>query len=347
MVVIRQSEFVLLAYSPLRVGLVIKEAIAAGVAICLAGLFSALPVLAQTYPAKPVRLITPFPPGGGTDVVARIVGAKLAELLGQPVVTENKAGAGGSLGTELAARAAPDGYTLVLGSTATHAVNPSLYSNVGYDPVADFIAVSSVATTPLLLVVNPQVPATTVPELIALAKAKAASAPLNFASAGSGSAQHLGGELFKTMTGTAITHIPYKGAGPAMSDLLGGHVAMAFDTMPSALPQVRADKLRALGISSLKRHPALPDVPTIAESVPGYEYISWYGIFAPKGTPSVVVDRLNAEIKRALASKDVQDKFKAAGIDPEWSSTVEFTALVAREVPKWRKVIQQAGVKVD
>jgi tripartite-type tricarboxylate transporter receptor subunit TctC len=324
-----------------------KKAFAAGFALCLTALLLAAPVAAQTYPSKPVRLITPFPPGGGTDVVARIVGEKLAELLGQPVVIDNKAGAGGSLGTELAARAAPDGYTLVLGSTATHAVNPSLYSKVGYDPVADFVAVAPVATTPLLLMVHPQVPASSVPELIALAKTRAATAPLTFASAGAGSAQHLGGELFKTMTGTSLTHVAYKGAGPAMADLLGGHVAMAFDTMPSALPQVRSGKLRGLGISSLKRHPALPDVPAIAETVPGYEYVSWYGVFAPKGTPPAIVDRLNADIKRALASKDVQDKFKTAGIDPEWSSTADFTALVVREVPKWRKVIQQAGAKVD
>jgi tripartite-type tricarboxylate transporter receptor subunit TctC len=195
--------------------------------------------------------------------------------------------------------------------------------------------------------VNPQVPANNVPELIALAKARGASAALTFASAGAGSAQHLGGELFKSMTAISITHIAYKGAGPAMVDLLGGHVAMAFDTMPSALPQVRSGKLRGLGISSLKRHPALPDVPAIAETVPGYEYVSWYGIFAPKGTPPAIVDRLNADIKRALASKDVQDKFKTAGIDPEWSSTSDFTALVVRELPKWRMVIQQAGAKVD
>ncbi len=222
-----------------------KKAFAATLALGLAGGLFAVSAIAQTWPAKPVRLITPYPPGGGTDVVARIIGEKLGELLGQPVVIDNKAGAGGSLGTELAARAAPDGYTLVLGSTATHAVNPSLYSKIGYDPVADFVAVSPVATTPLLLMVNPQVPAATVPELISLAKGKAASAPLTFASAGAGSAQHLGGELFKVMTGTSLTHVAYKGAGPAMADLLGGHVAMAFDTMPSALPQVRSGKLRA------------------------------------------------------------------------------------------------------
>jgi tripartite-type tricarboxylate transporter receptor subunit TctC len=324
-----------------------KKAFAAACTLCLAGFLFAASVSAQTYPAKPVRLITPFPPGGGTDVVARIIGEKLGELLGQPVVIENKAGAGGSLGTEQAARAAPDGYTLVLGSTATHAVNPSLYSKVGYDPIADFVAVSPVATTPLLLMVNPQVPAASVPELVALAKARAATAPLTFASAGAGSAQHLGGELFKSMTGASITHVAYKGAGPAMADLLGGHVAMVFDTMPSALPQLRSGKLRALGISSAKRHPALPDVPAIAESVPGYELVSWWGIFAPKGTPHAIVERLNADIKRALASQDVQEKFKMAGVDPSWSSTKDFTALVGREVPKWRKVIQQSGAKVD
>jgi tripartite-type tricarboxylate transporter receptor subunit TctC len=236
---------------------------------------------------------------------------------------------------------------LVLGSTATHAVNPSLYTKVGYDPIADFVAVSPVASTPLLLLVNPQLHASNVAELVALAKSTPDATPLTFASAGAGSAQHLGGELFKTASGARIMHVPYKGAGPAMADLLGGHVDMVFDTMPSALPQVRGGKLRVLGISSPKRHPSLPDVPAIAETVPGYELVSWYGLFAPRGTPPDVVARLNAEVKRMLESKDVRDKFSAAGIDPNWSSPQDFAALVQKEVPKWRKVIQASGAKVD
>jgi tripartite-type tricarboxylate transporter receptor subunit TctC len=316
-------------------------------ALCCGGLALSQPAVAQAYPNKPIHLISPFPPGGGTDLVARIVGNKLAELLGQAVIIDNRAGAGGSVGTELAARAAPDGYTLVLGSTATHAVNPSLYSRVGYDPINDFAAVSLVASTPLVLMVNPQVPARTVPELIALAKAKPEASRLTFASAGAGSAQHLGGELFKTVSGAPIVHVPYKGAAPAMSDLLGGHVDMMFDTMPSAMAQVGGGKLRVLGISSAKRHPALPDVPAIAESVPGYELVTWYGLFAPKGTPPAIVARLNAEVKRMLASKDVQEKFAGAGLDPRWMPADEFSELLKTEVPKWRKVIQQSGAKVD
>ncbi|CAN7770078.1 tripartite tricarboxylate transporter substrate binding protein [Variovorax sp. LjRoot84] len=326
-----------------------RKLIAAVSALGLAGplALALAPAQAADYPDKPIRLITPFPPGGGTDAVARIVGDKLAELLGQAVVVDNKGGAGGSLGTEQAARAAPDGYTLVLGSSATHAVNPSLYSKLGYDPIADFAPVSPVASTPLLLMVSPSMQVKNVAELIALAKTKPAGAGLSYASAGPGSAQHLGGELFKTMSGANLLHVPYKGAGPAMADVLAGHVDMMFDTMPSALPQLRSGKLRVLGISSAARNAGLPDVPAIAEAVPGYELVTWYGLFAPKGTPPAIVERLNREVQRVLASKEVQEKFKTAGIDVNWSSSADFSALVKREVPKWRKVIQQSGAKVD
>jgi tripartite-type tricarboxylate transporter receptor subunit TctC len=326
-----------------------RKLIAAVSALGLAGplALALAPAQAADYPDKPIRLITPFPPGGGTDAVARIAGDKLAQLLGQAVVVDNKGGAGGSLGTEQAARAAPDGYTLVMGSSATHAVNPSLYSKLGYDPIADFAPVSPVASTPLLLMVGPSVQVKNVAELIALAKTKPAGAGLSYASAGPGSAQHLGGELFKTMSGANLLHVPYKGAGPAMADVLAGHVDMMFDTMPSALPQLRSGKLRVLGISSAARNAGLPDVPAIAETVPGYELVTWYGLFAPKGTPPAIVERLNGEIKRVLASEEVQEKFKTAGIDVNWSSSADFRALVKREVPKWRKVIQQSGAKVD
>jgi tripartite-type tricarboxylate transporter receptor subunit TctC len=327
----------------------VKKLIAAVCTLGIAGMLASGTAAAQPpdYPSKPIRLITPFPPGGGTDVVARIIGERLAEQLGQPVVVDNKGGAGGVLGTELAAQAPPDGYTLVLGSSATHAVNPSLYSKLGYDPIADFVAISPVAATPLLLMVNQAVPAKTVAELIALAKAKPANAGLTYASAGPGTAQHLGGELFKAASGTNLLHVPYKGAGPAMTDLLAGHVDMVFDTMPSALPQVRTGKLRILGISSATRSATLPDVPAIAETLPGYEMTTWWGLFAPKGTPAAVVERLNREVKLAVASKPVLDKFKMAGIDASWSSPADFAALLKREVPKMRKVIQQSGAKVD
>jgi tripartite-type tricarboxylate transporter receptor subunit TctC len=305
------------------------------------------PVSAAGYPDRPIRLITPFPPGGGSDVVARIIGEKLGSLLGQGVIIENKAGAGGSLGTAFVARAAPDGYTLVMGSTATHAINPSLYKDLGYDPIKDFAPISPVASTPLLLMVNSSVPANNVAELVALAKKRGDRNELTFASAGTGSAQHLGGELFKMMTGTNIMHVPYKGAGPAMVDLMAGQVDMDFDTMGSALPQAGSPKLKVLGISSLSRNPALPNVPTIAESVPGYEMVTWYGLFAPHGTPPEIIERLNATVKQALESKDVRDKFGTLAIEPTWSSSADFSALLGREVPKWRKVIEQSGAKVD
>ncbi|MDB5947996.1 MAG: hypothetical protein JWQ33_3022 [Ramlibacter sp.] len=326
-----------------------KKVITAICTLGVAGVLAFGPAAAQTsdYPNRAIRLITPFPPGGGTDAVARIIGEKLADQLGHPVVIDNRSGAGGSLGTEQAAHSAPDGYTLVLGSTATHAVNPSLYSKLGYDPIADFVAVAPVAATPLLLMVNNSVPAKNVAELIALAKAKPANAGLTYGSAGPGSAQHLGGELFKATSGANLLHVPYKGAGPAMADLLAGHVDLMFDTMPSALPQARSGKVRIMAISSPVRSAALPDVPAIAETLPGYELVTWWGLFAPKGTPPAIVERLNHEVKVALASKQVLDKFKTAGIDASWSSSADFAALLKREVPKWRKVIQQSGAKVD
>lgn len=316
-------------------------------AVASLALVAPTPADAQDFPVRPVRIVVPYAPGGGTDAVARIVGEKMAAQLGQPVVIDNRAGAGGVVGTEFAARAAPDGYTLVLGSTATHAVNPSLYSKAGYDPIADFVAVSPLATTPALLVVNGDLPAGTLPELLAYVRSRPANAQPTFASAGAGSIQHMAGELFKAMTRTDILHVPYKGAGPAMTDLLAGHVSMAFDTMPSALPQVRAGRIRALGISSATRHPALPDVPAIAETVPGYELVTWYGLFAPRGTPNAVVERLNAEARRALESPEVQEKFRAAGLDTRWSTSADFAALVKAEVPRMRRLIEQSGAKAQ
>jgi tripartite-type tricarboxylate transporter receptor subunit TctC len=318
-----------------------------GVALATLSTVSPATADAQDFPSKPVRIIVPYAPGGGTDAVARIVGERLSTQLGQPVVIDNRAGAGGVVGTELAARAAPDGYTLVLGSTATHAVNPSLYAKAGYDPIADFVAVTPLATTPALLVVNAGLPVATVQELLAYVGSKAANAKPTFASAGAGSIQHMAGELFKTMTKADILHVPYKGAGPAMTDLLAGHVSMAFDTMPSALPQVRAGRIRALGISSATRHKALPDVPAIAESVPGFELVTWYGLFAPRGTPAAVVERLNAEARKALESAEVQEKFRTAGLDTSWSTPADFARRLEADVPKMRRLIEQSGAKAE
>jgi tripartite-type tricarboxylate transporter receptor subunit TctC len=325
-----------------------KRLLAGVLSVCaLAASTAFAPALAQDFPSKPLRIIVPYPPGGGTDRVARIIGEKLAEQLKQPVVVDNRAGAGGVVGTEASARSAPDGYTMVLGSTATHAVNPSLYSKAGYDPIADFVAISPLATTPAILVVNANLPVNNLQELLAMMKSKTGSAALTYASAGAGSLQHMAGELFKSLTKVDLLHIPYKGAAPAMTDLLAGHVTMAFDTAPSAMPQVRAGKLKALGISSAKRAPSLPDVPAIAEVVPGYELVTWYGLLAPSGVPTSIVERLNQEVKRALESKEVIEKFAAAGLDPLWASPADFAALVKAEVPKMRKLIEASGAKVD
>ncbi len=308
---------------------------------------AAAPVGAQDFPSRPLRIIVPYPPGGGTDRVARIIGEKLAEQMSQPVVIETRAGAGGVVGTEASARAAPDGYTMVLGSTATHAVNPSLYSKPGYDPIADFVAISPLATTPAILVVNASLQVSSLQELLAMLRAPRPGVSMTFASAGAGSLQHMAGELFKSMTKADILHVPYKGAAPAMTDLLAGHVTMAFDTMPSAMPHVRAGKLKALGISSPKRVPSLPDVPAIAEFVPGYELITWYGLLAPRGVPAPIVERLNGEVRKALESRDVADKLTQAGLDPMWSGSAEFSAMVRADVPRMRQLIQASGAKAD
>jgi tripartite-type tricarboxylate transporter receptor subunit TctC len=308
---------------------------------------AAAPVGAQDFPSRPLRIIVPYPPGGGTDRVARIIGEKLAEQMGQPVVIDNRAGAGGVVGTEASARAAPDGYTMVLGSTATHAVNPSLYSKPGYDPIADFVAISPLATTPAILVVNASLQVSSLQELLAMIRTPRPGVSVTFASAGAGSLQHMAGELFKSMTKADILHVPYKGAAPAMTDLLAGHVTMAFDTMPSAMPHVRAGKLKALGISAPKRVPSLPDVPAIAEVVPGYELITWYGLLAPRGVPAPIVERLNGEVRKALESRDVADKLNQAGLDPMWSGTAEFAAMVRSDVPRMRQLIQASGAKAD
>jgi tripartite-type tricarboxylate transporter receptor subunit TctC len=308
---------------------------------------AAAPVGAQDFPSRPLRIIVPYPPGGGTDRVARIIGEKLAEQMGQPVVIDNRAGAGGVVGTEASARAAPDGYTMVLGSTATHAVNPSLYSKPGYDPIADFVAISPLATTPAILVVNASLQVSSLQELLAMIRTPRPGVSVTFASAGAGSLQHMAGELFKSMTKADILHVPYKGAAPAMTDLLAGHVTMAFDTMPSAMPHVRAGKLKALGISAPRRVPSLPDVPAIAEVVPGYELITWYGLLAPRGVPAPIVERLNGEVRKALESRDVADKLNQAGLDPMWSGTAEFAAMVRSDVPRMRQLIQASGAKAD
>ncbi len=301
---------------------------------------------AQGYPVRPIRLVVPFPPGGGNDTVARSVGFKLAAALGQQVVIDNRAGAGGIIGAEIVAKAAPDGYTLFLGGVASHGINPNLHAKLGYDPVKDFTPVSLIASAPLILVVHPSVPAKSVQELIQLAKAKPGA--LSFASNGTGGSSHLAAEMFKMMTSTDMLHVPYKGLSPALTDLLSGQVQLMFSSTVAILPQVRAGKLRPLAMTGARRSPAMPEVPTIAESgVTGYETASWYGVLAPAGTPRAIVDRLNLEIVKITRSPDVRERLAAEGADPVGNSPEEFAAHIKRELARWSKVIRQAHIRAE
>jgi len=304
------------------------------------------PVAHAAYPDRPLRLIVPFPPGGGNDILARAVGQRLTGTLGQQIIVDNRGGAGGMIGGQLAATAAPDGYTLFLGSLGSLAHNPALKPNLPYDPPRDFAAVSLLATSPFILVVHPSVPAQSVKDLIALARAKPGT--LNFASAGTGSSLHMTGELFRHVTGVNIVHVAYKGTAPALTDLLGGQVQLMFSTMPPPLPHVKTGKLRALGVTSLKRSKAAPEVPTVAESgVPGFEVENWQGIVVQSKTPRVIVDRLNGEIIKALAQPAMTDMLNAQGLDAASSTPAAFDRMIRAEIEKWRKLVQATGIKVE
>jgi tripartite-type tricarboxylate transporter receptor subunit TctC len=301
---------------------------------------------ATGFPDRPVRLIVPFPPGGGTDILARPVAQKLGEKWGQPVIIENRAGAGGNIGTEAAARAPADGYTLVLGTVGTHAINQSLYRHLPYDAVRDFAAITLVANTPNVLVLNPAVPARSVQELIALAKARPGA--LNYASPGNGTPPHLAAEIFKNMAGVSITHVPYKGSGPAMTDLLGGQVQMMIANAPVVLPYIKSGKLIGLASTSAARPATLRDLPTLAESgLKGYEADTWYGLFAPAGTPPEVVQKLNADVVAVLKSPEIQAFFAQQGAEVIGDSPADASAKVRAEVEKWHGVIQSIGLKLD
>ena len=301
---------------------------------------------AQDYPAKPIRLIIPYSPGGTADLLARTIGQKMAASLGQQIIVDNRPGAGGNIGADLAAKAAPDGYTIVMGTVATHAINPNLYATMPYDADKDFAPIVLIATLPNLLVVNPSVPAKNVKELIALAQAKPGE--LAFASAGNGTSQHLSGELFKKMTGVDMIHIPYKGSAPAVSDLIGGQVQLMFDNIPSSLPQVRAGKLRALAVTGPKRSPVLPDLPTLSEAgLPGFSITSWFALFAPAGTPSKILLRLNKEAAKAIASQDLRQQWMAQGIEPAGGTADQLAEFRRIEAPKWAKIIRDSGARVE
>ena len=307
---------------------------------------SAAAAAAQPYPSKPIRLVVPFPAGGTTDILAREVGQRLSLSLGQPVVIDNRPGAAGNIGSELVAKSAPDGYTLLMATVGTHAINPNLYARIPYDHVKDFAPVVLVAGVPNVLEVTPSLPVHSVADLIKLAKEKPGQ--INFASSGSGTSIHLSGELFKTMAGVDMTHVPYKGSAPAITDLIGGQVQVMFDNLPSSLQQIKAGKLRAIAVTSAQRAPALPDVPTIAESgLPGFEATSWFGIVAPAGTPPTIIARINADVNQWLQSPEAKEKLLAQGAVAAGGSPEQFAAYIHAETEKWARVVKASGAKVD
>ncbi len=299
--------------------------------------------VAQGFPNKPIRLVVTFPPGGAPDILARLFSDKAQ--LGQAVVIDNKAGAGGNIGAAEVAKSAPDGYTLVMGTVGTHSINGALYSKMPYDMVRDFAPVAHVASAPNLLVVTNSLPVKSVTELISYMKANPDK--LSFGSPGIGTSVHVSGELFKSLTGTQMQHVPYKGRQFAIPDLVGGQIQVMFDNMPSALPMAKEGKIRALAQTTATRSAAAPDVPTVAETVPGFEATTWFAMFAPAGTPREVVARLNAEVQRVFKLPDVADKLKGLGLEPWLSTPEELAAYQAKEIVKWAKVVKDSGAKAD
>jgi len=315
------------------------------VALIAAAVAPSVTLAAEPWPSRPIRMIVPFTPGGSTDILGRAIAARLSEALGQPVVVENRPGAGGSIGATEAARSPGDGYTLLMGHIGTLAVNPSLYPNLPYDPRKSFVPVALVARVPNVLVVNPHVPAKDVAELIALAKAKPAS--LRYASGGNGSAAHLAMEYFKLRAGVDILHIPYKGTAPAVTDVLGGQVEVTMTGVPAVAAQVKSGKLRALGVSGATTVATLPGVPTIAATIPDFDAIQWYGVVAPAGTPAPVIERLNGEINRALASPELRTRLEAEGADAAPGTPAAFGALIDSEIARWKPVVERANMKPE
>jgi tripartite-type tricarboxylate transporter receptor subunit TctC len=307
---------------------------------------SVSPSLLPAYPTKAIRLIVPFPPGGAVDAIGRIIGQKLAESFGHAVVIDNRGGAAGAVGSEVAAKAPADGYTLLVGSTSTISINPALNSKLNYDPKRDFVPITLVGFVPHVLLVNASVPANNVKEFVAYAKAQ--KKPVTYASVGTGSPHHLAGEIFKSMTGIDMVHVPYTGSGPALIGLMGEQVQFLSLDLPAALPQIGGGKVKALGIASAKRDPLVPDLPTVSESgLPGFEISGWYGIFAPAKTPKEIVVKLAAEIGRLLATPEVRASLAKIGVNVVGGTTDEFAAYIRREDAKWTKAIRDSGTKID
>lgn len=316
------------------------------IAVAAIAALSMTPALSQSYPTKPVKLVVPYPPGGSADILGRAIGQKLADQIGQPVVVENRPGAGTAVGSEFVARSAADGYTLLLGTVSSHAMNPALSGKLGYDPVKDFSPIVPVATIPFVLVVHPSVPAQSVKEFVEYAKSRPGK--VNYSSAGTGTSNHLAGELFNLSAGVGMTHVPYKGSAPALQDLIAGHVQAMFDLVSTALPRVRAGAVKAIAVTSGARVPSLPDVPTLKESgYPDYEVTAWFGLFAPAGTPPEIVDRLNAEAGKAIASAELKEKLGALGMETMQGSPQTFAKLVTSDLDKWQGVVKSAKIQAE
>ncbi|MEW6258187.1 MAG: tripartite tricarboxylate transporter substrate binding protein [Pseudomonadota bacterium] len=306
----------------------------------------AAPAMAETYPSKPVKLIVPYPAGGTTDIIARLIATQLSEKFGQPFVVDNRAGASGAIGASAVAKSAPDGYTLLMGTANTHGINSALQKSLPYDALKDFAPVTVVASTPNVIVVNPAFPAKTLQELIALAKAEPGK--LNYGSTSSGGSPHMSAELLKMMTGINITHVPYKGAAPMLTDLAGGHIPIGFDNLPSAMPFIESGKLRALAVTTAKRWPGAPNIPTVAESgVPGYEVSGWFGILAPAGTPPAIVDQLQKAVAEAVAKPEVRKQLETVGAEPVANTPQAFAKQIEADVARWKQVAETTGVKLD
>ena len=316
------------------------------VLLVLMPLAASVTFAADAYPSKPVRVVVPFAPGGINDVLARILSQKLGAELGTTIVIDNRGGAGGTLGSGIVAHATPDGYTLLFSSSSTIVVSPSMYSNLTYDPIKDFSPIAEIASVGSVLVVHPSVPANSVKELIAYAKANPGK--LNYGSAGAGASQHLASELFKTMAGINMLHVPYKGGGPAMADLLAGQISLMIELIPTALPQIKGGKIRALAVSTPKRSPVLPDLPTIADTLPGYDLTIWTGLLAPGGTPKEIVSRLSNATLAVLGSPDMRERLASQGAEPVAANKPEqFADYIKKELVRWAAVVKASGARVD
>ena len=314
--------------------------------LVLAALVSATgPASAQTYPTKPIRIVAPSTPGDAPDVIARLVAERLTAALGQQVVVENRPGAGGVVGSEIVAKSAPDGYTLIMGNAGSHGINAAVYRKLPYNILQDFAPISQIAVAPNVFVVNPDLPVKTIPELIAYAKARPGQ--LSYASGGNGSSSHMSMELLKSMAGIDVVHVPYKGSSPALTDVIGGQCAVMSVNMPPAVPHVKAGKLRALAVTTRARASSMPELPTVGETLPGYETVAWFGVLAPAGTPKDIVNRLSAELARIAKSPEMRERLGGMGAEPVGGTPEEFGAVMARDIAKWTTLAKSVGITID